>query len=342
MTWPHGVEVRNRKPGWYALPKYRGYSARVFWQKAYHDTYLQRYSEIDLIPDQRFYFLAPNSSIDAELLSAILNSLVVALALESIAPLAAGEGVCEVRLEDARDSLLIPDLRMISKAGRAAILKAFQPLKARSILRIADEVKQKDRQTFDIAVLTALGLDPKKYLKPIYEGLSELVRERIELGQMRGKARKTKARGTKAEKKAVEEVLDEVLPDGPRRFPDDFFSAVAAGGAKMSIELPEAPLIFDHSPLFTGVHTADNSFSQSVKPSEGKFLVYAQQSGHRTVGIPDKTVEVTRTIANYEKYLRELRQQLYDAYYRRTLDTRTAARLTLAAFDRFKLPKVES
>jgi len=342
MTWPHGVEVENRKPGWYALPKYRGYSARVFWQKAYHDTYLQRCSETDLIPDQRLYFLDPNEGIDAEVLSAVLNSFVVALALESIAPVAAGEGVCEVRLEDARESLLVPNLCKITKAQQAAILKAFEPLKKRSILRVPDEVKQKDRKTFDSAVLKAIGLDPKKYLAPIYEGLCELVHERIELGKMRGKARKVKARGKRAEKQVVEEVLDEVLPDGPKRFPDEFFSATAAKGKKASIDMPEDSLIFDHSPLFTGVHTKDDSFSLNVKtPAEGKFLLYAQRSGHRNAEVPEKVVEISRTVANYEKYLRELRTQLYEAYYRRTLDTRTAARLTQAAFDRFRLPNVE-
>ncbi len=342
MTWPNGVEVRNRKPGWYSLPKYRGYSARVFWQKAYHDTYLQRFSEVDLIPDQRLYFLDPKDDVDAELLSAILNSLVVALALESIAPVTAGEGVCEVRLEDARDSLLVPDLRTMTKTHRTAILKSFQPLKRRPILRIPEEVKQQDRQTFDAVVLKALGLDPKKYLKPIYEGLCELVRERLELGQMRGKARRTKARGTKAEKKVSEEVLDQVLPDGPRRFPEEFFSGTAAAGSKSTVDLPEAPLIFDSSPLFTGVHTADGSYNRNVKtPAEGKFLLYAQWSGHRTAELPNEIVEVTRTVANYEKYLRELRKQLYEAYYRRTLDTRAAARLTQSAFDRFHLPNVE-
>jgi hypothetical protein len=57
--------------------------------------------------------------------------------------------------------------------------------------------------------------------------------------------------------------------------------------------------------------------------------------------IPQKPVEVARTVANYEKYLRELRKQLYEAYYRHTLDTKAAARLTQAAFDRFRLPTPE-
>ena len=253
-----------------------------------------------------------------------------------------GDGVLEQAVEEARDYLFVPDIRTATATGKMRIRTHFEAQLERPILSVRREIERSDTQALDKAVLSAIGLDPKKYLKPIYEGLCELVRERIELGQMRGKARKTKARGTKAEKKAAEEVLDEVLPDGPRRFPEDFFSGAAVGGDKTTVELPEVPLIFDNSPLFAGVYTADGSFSLDVKsPAEGKFLLYAQRSGHRTAALPNQTVEITRTVANYEKCLRELRKQLYEAYYRRTLDTRTAARLTQAAFDRFHLPNVE-
>ncbi len=91
------------------------------------------------------------------------------------------------------------------------------------------------------------------------------------------------------------------------------------------------------------VHTQNSSFHCSVKNvAEGKFLIYSQQAGHSVAYMPEKQVELTRTVANYEKYLRELRQEIYDAYYRRTLNTKTAARLTQAAFERLKLPNTES
>ena len=170
-----------------------------------------------------------------------------------------------------------------------------------------------------------------------------MVRERTELGRTRGTERKTRSRGVRAEVQVVEAVLDEIIPDGPRRFPDDFFSTAAAAGAKVAIELPEEALFFEHTPLFLGVHSKDGSFDRHVRsPAEGKYLVYAQRAGQKVVQLPEKTVEVTRTVANYEKNLRELRNQLYEAYYRHTLDTKTAARLTQAAFDRFHLPNVES
>jgi hypothetical protein len=338
MKWPDGVWVKGRKPGWWALPSNELQLAQVFFSGAFGDRHIHRYSPSPLVADKRLYFLAPDSRMTAEELAAALNSSVASLALEATGRLTMGGGALELTVEDAREYFHVPDLRSLTVTSRESLGTSFRPLLDRSIQPVLDEVKREDRRRLDTEVLHAIGLD----LKPIYEGLSELVRERIELRQMRGKARTTKDRGAKAEKKVAEEVLDEVIPDGPRRFPEDFFSNSASGGDRTSVELPEAQLIFDRSPLFTGIHTADGTYSSSVKsPAEAKFLLYAQRSGHRAADLPDQTVEVSRTVANYEKYLRELRKQLYETYYRRTLDSRTAARLTEAAFDRFHLPNVD-
>jgi len=340
--WKDGRWLKDREPGWWALPPSETHPAQVFLSKGADQRHMHRFSPTALIADQRLYYLNPDEQISSSLLAAVLNTSVTALGVELTVPLTAGDGVCELRVEDAREYLPVPDVRKAAKQVRIKIDKALESLLERPIEPVASECKRDDRRSFDATVLKAVGLDPKKCLKPIYEALGELVRERIELGQMRGKARKIKSRGAKAEKKAAEEVLDEVLPDGPKRFPDDFLSGAAATATKTLVELPEAPLIFDNSPLFSGVYTADNTFSRPVKtPAEGKFLVYAHSCGHRTAALPEKVVEISRTVANYEQYLRDLRKLFYEAYYRRTLDTRTAARLTQAAFDRFHLPNVE-
>jgi type I restriction enzyme M protein len=340
--WKDGQWLKDREPGWWALPPSETHPAQVFLSKGADQRHMHRFSPTALIADQRLYYLNPDEEISSSLLAAVLNTSVTALGVELTVPLTAGDGVCELRVEDAREYLPVPDVRKAAKQVRNKIDKAFESLLERPIEAVASECKRDDRQFFDATVLKAVGLDPKKCLKPIYEALCELVRERIELGQTRGKARRTKSRGGKAETKAAEEVLNEVLPDGPKRFPDDFFSSAATTAAKTPVELPEATLIFDNSPLFSGVHTADNKFGRSVKtPAEGKFLLFAHGCGHRRADLPEKVVEISRTVANYEQYLRDLRKQFYEAYYRRTLDTRTAARLTQAAFDRFHLPNVE-
>jgi len=343
LKWPEGTWVAKREPGWYALPNTEINFGQVFMSEAFGEAHIHRFCPQKLVPDKRLYFLEPSAALSgAEDVAAVLNSSIAGLSLEVSGRVTMGDGVLEYSVEDARDYLFVPDIRSLTPTQMKCVRDSFELRLQRPIQAVRREIECGDTQSLDKVLLMAIGLDPKIYLKPMYEGLSDLVRERIELGQMRGKARKTKSRGVKAEKKATEEVLDEVLPDGPKRFPEDFFSGAAMTAIKTRVELPEAPLIFDNSPLFAGVHTADNSFSLSVKtPAEGKFLVYAHGCGHRTVELPEKVVEVSRTVANYEQYLRDLRKQFYETYFRRTLDTRTAARLTQAAFERFRLPNVE-
>lgn len=342
IPYPEWRWVRERKPAWYALPENESPEARIFLTNALSDRHLHKYSETAVIADKRLHVVLPKKKVNWKLLIAVLNSYFVAMSAELAGRIVKGDGVLEVDYDDLRDHLRVPDVREFSKEDTKRILDAFAQIVDRPIESVEREITKSDRMALDTAVLHAIGLNPRKYLSPLYEGLCELVGERTTLGQIRGNVRKTKARGIKAEKKAAEEVLDGVLPDGPKRFPGDFLSGAATTAAKTPVVLPEAPLIFDNSPLFSGVYTADGTFSRMVKtPAEGKFLMYAHSCGHRSAELPEKVVEISRTVANYEQYLRDLRKQIYEAYYRRTLDTRTAARLTQAAFDRFHLPNVE-
>jgi len=105
------------------------------------------------------------------------------------------------------------------------------------------------------------------------------------------------------------------------------------------VVLPDTPLHFDARPVIMEVFTPDGAYRRHVQnPAEGKFLLYAQRAGHRTAHLPQQPVEVRRTVTNYERYLRDLRKQLYEAYFRRTMDAKSADRLTQAAWERFRLP----
>jgi len=343
LRWPEGTWVQKREPGWWALPPAETNIGQIFFTQALGTAHFHHFCPQDIVPDARLYYFEPTAKINPVTLTACLNSSLCALMTEISGRVTMGDGVLELKVEDARDYMLIPNLQAVDHTIEIRIKKLFEPLLNRPIGSIFEEIKQPDRQALDVAILEAIGLDPKKYLKPLYEGLCKLVRERIELGKMRSKARKTKARGEKAEKKTAVDVLNELLPQGQKRFPEDFFSSAAATQPKATANLPEEPLIFDNSPLFMGVYVQKGSFRFNIKsPAEGKFLIYAQQAGHKVVYLPEKQVELTRTVANYEKYLRELRKQLYDAYYRRTLNTKTAARLTQSAFERLRLPNIGS
>jgi hypothetical protein len=343
LKWPQGAWVKDRQPGWYSLPNTETNDGQIFTNHAIADRHLNKFCAEPIVCDNTIYFLETLGTLKENIIAASINSSLFAMSSEVLGALAMGDGALIIKVEDARDYLLVPDLRKATKDQLKEVGEAFAKVCKREIGNVFEEVKQKDRQALDAAVLRAIGLDPKKYLQPIYDGLCELVRERIELGQMRGKARKVKNRKGGAEKQILQEVLTEQLPNGPHRFPDEFFSDTAKGEAKTDIELPDKELILDTGSLLPALYAKDKSWNRAVKsPAEGRFLLYAQQAGHKVAQLPAKPVEVSRTVANYEKYLRELRQRLYEEFHRRTLDTRIAATLTQSVFDKFRLPKVET
>jgi len=309
---------------------------------AYGERHLNKYSPKPLIADNRLYFLSPVEGVSNLLAAAVMNSSVTALLTELAGRTTMGDGALELKVQDARDYLRVPDVRQFDEADRQAILDAFQPLLARPIGSVFDEVQQPDRQALDGAVLQALGLDPDRWLPRLYDGLTTLVRERVQLGQMRGKARRSRPK--RAANRVAGEVLQDLLPhpQGPARFPDDFFSPAARAGDFREIPLPTAPL------RYVGPHfgkeqllTEDGQTLTVANKFEVRYLLFAQAAGHRVARLPEKPVEISRTVNNYVQYLRDLRARLRDAYFTRTLDQAAAERFVGEAWRKFNLPDSE-
>ena len=339
MKWPDGPWVRNRQPGWYALPESETHFSQLFFTQAYGDRHIQRYSPEPLVADARLYFLSPEKS-ETQIIAAVLNSSILAFFTELAGRVTLGDGVLELKVEDARDYLLVPDVRQFDAVARQSVIAAFQPLLKRPIRSVFEEVERQDRQALDRAVLQAMGMDPAAWLPRIYDGLTTLVRERSQLGRMRSKARKSKAR--RATNKVADEVLADVLPDGPRRFPDEFWSSAARQGQFTEVALPQAPLRYAGHMFGREEVVAEDGFHyQARSKHEAKYLIYAQAAGQEVARLPEKPVELSRTVANYEQYVRQTHEALHDAYYRRTLDQKAANRFAQRAVQQLKLILVE-
>lgn len=340
LTWPNGAEVRGRKPGWYALPEYRGRPAKLFIASAYSDRFIFKYSPEPLIADKRLYFLSPNEGLSDELVAALMNSTIVAFFIEIIGRISLGDGALELTVEDADSYLLIPDIRKFKEEQCQEIIAAFKVLLQRPIGSILSEIKETDRQRLDQAILLALGLKPEEWLLKIYKGLTELVRERIELGKKRSQRKANRPK--KAAGKVLEETLEELLPNGPRRFPDDFYSPAARSGAFREIPLPSSlfryigPMINKYE-----LESEDGHKLQVNSTYEVQFILHAQAAGQTIARLPQQPVEISRTVNEYKKYLRDLRQQLAEAFFRRTLDQAQAQRLLNEAWKRLNLPNPE-
>jgi type I restriction enzyme M protein len=339
MTWPNGAEVKNRKPGWYAIPLYRSRPAQLFFASAFGERHLHKFSTKPLIADKRLYFLSPADGIDDELVAAVMNSSLTAFLTEATGRVTMGDGALELTVEDARDYLFVPDPRKFGKTSQKAIRKAFHPLLQRSIGSVLDEIQLPDRQTLDRALLSAIGLNPDEWLPRLYEGLSMLVRERIELGRKRGQSRSS--RSQKAAGRVAENVLSELLPEGVQRFPEDFLTPAARSSLR-EIPLPENPV--HHKGAFFGKEELSDESGTKIMLNnkfEVRYVLYAQANGARVVHIPEKMVEVTRAVNEYVKYLRDLRLRLYEAHFHRTLDQVAANRFVEDTWRKLKLPPLE-
>lgn len=341
MRWPEGPWVKDRKPGWYALPLSEVKSAQVFIAMAYGERHLVAFSPVPLAADNRLYFLSPVETIHPELLAAVMNSSIVSLMTEVVGRTTLGDGALELKVEDARDYLRIPDMRQFDASICLEIDQAFQQLLARPIGSVFDEVKRADRQALDQAVLRAIGLEPEQWLPRIYEGLTTLVRERTQMSQKRGQARKS--RPQKAANRVAEEVGQDLLPDGPRRFPDAFLSPAAMAEPLRDIALPEGTLRYrGHMLGQEELATDDGQTLHVANKFEARYVLYAQASGQTVARLPQKPVEVSRALNAYAQYLRQLRQDLQQTYYVRTLDRAAAERFVAEMWRKFNLPDVGS
>jgi type I restriction enzyme M protein len=333
ISWPDVPSVQSRNPSWWALPDLS--EAQIFWSKAHDIKHLHRYSKIPLLCDCRIYFLTPKSNIKSELLAASLNSSLSALFLELIGRVSLGDGALDVMVEDAEEYMFIPN---IFTGKNQPILKAFDKLLTRPIKPIFEEVKMKDRQALDSAVLEALGLDPKKYLKPLYEGLIEMVRERIDLARSRKKIKQVKTQ--KDIEKLKEQVIEEIIPDGVKRFPEEFVDSKYFKDAK-EISVPGETLKLGSYFMGKQEVISDSGFRyEAGNLDEAKFIIYAQKPDSFVIRIPRERSLVINAVEDHERYLKDLKAKLFEAFFNRTLDHKQSDTLAQQVFEELGLPEV--
>jgi len=122
--------------------------------------------------DQRLVRLTAKDGIDLDLSAALLNSSISYLMVEGNG-FGRGLGVLDLSVTSLRNHLRMLDPSVLTNAQRDSILRCFQPLLARDVEDIADELERDDRRTFDETILKAFGI--KTPLITIYDTLLRLV-----------------------------------------------------------------------------------------------------------------------------------------------------------------------
>jgi hypothetical protein len=142
--------------------------------------------------------------------------------------------------------------------------------------------------------------------------------------------------------KVKQEVIEEILSDGPKKFPGDF--AVIPDKIKYNeVSVPKEPLkLGKHLPLYR-VHEVitDDGFCYKAKTeAEARFIIYSQKPDEYIVRMPEDRIVIEKAVSGYEKYLNDLRTKLHTAFAGRVFDHKLADALTHQVFAEFNLPIV--
>ena len=337
VPWPDVPTVRNRKPGWWALPE--ADLVQVFWTKSYDVKHLQRFSPERLLADQRLYQVIQKDTVDIKTLAGLMNCSLFSLSTELGGRVNLGDGALDTTVEEAQDYLIVPDVTQLTNSQAKKILQTFDTLLTRPIKAIYEEVRMPDRRRLDSLVLEVLGLDPKKYLKPLYDGLCELVRERLSLPKMRTVKKKNRIEHDVG--KYREEVTEEVLPSGVKSFPDSFVKAGAKTGweeigiAAEEIKLGEAGVGVQEICDGEGNH-----LMEVWGIEKAKYIVYGKGKSEYVVKVPDSEIVIKKAVKDYEIYVRQIREELYKAFMEKCGDHNLSENLTRQVLEECGLPDV--
>ncbi|MCK4223921.1 MAG: SAM-dependent DNA methyltransferase [candidate division Zixibacteria bacterium] len=273
----------------------------------------------------------------AEFYSAVMNSTLTFLFVELLGRAGLGEGLLTFYGPDIA-TLLLPDYHSVTPPLKKNITNTFHKLLTRKVEPISEEVKMKDRQKLDKLVLEALGLEPEKFLKPIYKGLCELVEERISLAKMRKNAKN--ARTKRDIERLKDQVMDELIPYGIKNFPEEFMDSIYLKQSK-EISVPKEKMKLGH--FFMGFQeiVADDGYKYQAKSlEEAKFIVYSQKLNSFIVKIPKSERALRKAVKDYERYVRSLKDKFFEAFFNRVLDHQLAERLTQTVIEELGLPQV--
>lgn len=112
-----------------------------------------------------------DETVNPDVTHALLNTTLSMFFVEALG-FGRGEGVLDLNATKIKETMRILNPRLLSDSQASDIIRAFQPLKARPVKSIDEEMAMSDRCHFDKIVLATYGLEA--IYNPIVESLREL------------------------------------------------------------------------------------------------------------------------------------------------------------------------
>jgi len=322
VPWPEVPSVSSRKYWWGISDKS---PASCVWLESFGDRLITLKNVKDIYCDKRFYEIAPKKDSCEILLSALLNSSLLWIQNELTGRINMGDGVLDTVVFEVENMMVA---KLIDKNIEQRIAKTFNQISNRPIKDIFNEIRQKDRRELDSLVLASLGLDRNKYLNRIYDGLVELVRERIELARMRKKVKEIKSK--RDINRLKEQIIEEFEAEINRKFPEAFLD-------KKYLREPEArEITISNHPLrmgktFMDIYPviADDGFKYEARDlSEAKFIIYSQKPDSLMVKLPKDKLILQKAVKDYEDHIKTLSHNIFSSLIKHTSDHKLSDRLT--------------
>lgn len=328
--WPEVPSVRGRK-AWWLLPERK--PGRILMPMMNDQRFAIFQNSEAYVDHNLFEFLIAEK--DGDLAAALMNSTLFALLRETVSRVNLGDGATKTEGIDWKNNIPIVLPNTLTEQSRARILKAYHKLRQRCVKRIAEEVKQKDRRALDKAVLEALGLDPKVYLPQIYQGLVEMVEERLALPKLRINMKKREQR--QSMEQIQEQIRQELLASGIR-------SIVAF--------LPTRPFAMEDVPVTGRPHSWQQFFTDwELLDAEGhpvgkvsgteqqvRYAIYAARSGEYLIQVPANKTVAGKVVQEYEHYLRQVGRELFHRTLTSTRHHRQAEQIVRNLLESLGLP----
>lgn len=334
--WPDVPSVKSRKY-WYALPKQQ---VADFLILRFRDR--RHYTPINpqnLLVGDVVFVGEFKDKLQSEFGCAFLNSVLITLFAEIFGRTNLGDGLLTTYGPELE--VLPMPLKDVSNLPRNSVRKAltiFRKLGRRKVLPFDEEIKRKDRKEFEKAIFECLELGQNEY-KAVCQAVNELIEERHLLPKLRTSKKKRRAAQDYA--KLCEEVTEEVLADGVRKFPEGFVKGWSRIKCK-EVSVPAGELKLGES--FFDTHEicdAEGGHLMEVGSEEkGKFIVYAKKKDELVIKVPESIVVIKKAVQEYEINLKDLRKRLYIAFMEKCGDHSVSENLTQQVFEDFGLPDV--
>jgi len=299
--WPEVPSVKGRKYWWGISITH---AALIFWTEMYFSAFRTLTTSKEILESDKFYRIEPFKKNDK--LGIFLNCSLLAIHRELVSFMSLGDGILKTPVYEINS---LPVLKEFDKLIFSNTRFTVRPIKP-----IFEDIKHKDRQELDKAVLKALGLEPKKYLQRIYDGLTEMVKERLELPKMRKKRRQQVIQVSYEEVKRS--VVAEIIGDQLKKFPEDFYTETNFVHNYDDVEVE----VFNtsgkelHIEEFMHLCTVKDSNNEEIfmtdKIKKAEFAVISAKPDIHRLKIPKDEKIISEILSNYRNYVQQLEEQL--------------------------------